>query len=86
MGMLATEDDLKLMLQIQSPTRGFSYSLSYTRSIFGNLVCVTAGDTFYNDWGGDTMEELKAFVSDKKFVIGLVAGFVLGALHHYFAL
>jgi len=30
--------------------------------------------------GGDTMEELKAFV------IGLVAGFVLGALHHYFAL
>lgn len=32
------------------------------------------------------MEELKAFVSDKKFVIGLVAGFVLGALHHYFGL
>ena len=32
------------------------------------------------------MEELKAFVIDKKFVVGLVAGFVLGALHHYFAL
>lgn len=32
------------------------------------------------------MEELKAFVIDKKFVIGLVAGFVLGALHHYFEL
>ena len=32
------------------------------------------------------MEELEAFVIDDKFVIGLVVGFVLGALHHYFAL
>lgn len=32
------------------------------------------------------MEELKMFVLDKKFVVGLVAGFVLGALNHYFAL
>jgi hypothetical protein len=36
--------------------------------------------------GGDIMEELKAFVTDRKFVVGLAAGFVLGALHHYFAL
>lgn len=32
------------------------------------------------------MEELKAFVADKKFLVGLVLGFVLGALHHYFGL
>ena len=36
--------------------------------------------------GGDIMEELKAFVTHRKFVVGLAAGFVLGALHHYFAL
>lgn len=32
------------------------------------------------------MEELKAFVADKKFLVGLVLGFSLGALHHYFGL
>ena len=85
MGMLATEDDLKLnaldshrqeALVIPSPIRvAFS----------GIFICVTVGDTFIMI-GGDTMEELKAFIIDKKFVVGLVAGFVLGALHHYFAL
>lgn len=32
------------------------------------------------------MEELKVFVADKKFLVGLIIGFMLGALHHYFAL
>ena len=32
------------------------------------------------------MEELQAFVTDKKFLVGLIIGFALGALHHYFAL
>lgn len=32
------------------------------------------------------MEELKMFVTDKKFLAGLILGFTLGALHHYFAL
>ena len=32
------------------------------------------------------MEKLKAFVADKKFLAGLIIGFALGALHHYFAL
>lgn len=32
------------------------------------------------------MEKLKAFVADKKFLVGLIIGFALGALHHYFAL
>lgn len=32
------------------------------------------------------MEELKAFVADEKFLVGLVLGFALGALHHYFGL
>ena len=32
------------------------------------------------------MGELKAFVADKKFLVGLVLGFALGALHHYFGL
>lgn len=32
------------------------------------------------------MEELKAFVADKKFLVGLVLGFALGALHHCFGL
>jgi hypothetical protein len=44
------------------------------------------GDTFYNVWGGNIMEELKMFVLDKKFLVGLILGFTLGALHHYFAL
>jgi hypothetical protein len=35
---------------------------------------------------GDNMEELKAFVADKRFLVGLVLGFALGALHHYFGL
>lgn len=35
---------------------------------------------------GEIMEELKAFVTDKKFLVGLIIGFALGALHHYFAL
>lgn len=85
MGMLATEDDLKLMLQmIQSPTRGLVIP-SPIRVAFSGNFCVIVGDAFIMI-GGDTMEELKAFVIDKKFVVGLVAGFVLGALHHYFAL
>lgn len=81
---LAMEDDLKLMLQIQSPTRGLVI-LSPIRVAFSGNFCVIVGDAFIMI-GGDTMEELKAFVIDKKFVVGLVAGFVLGALHHYFAL
>lgn len=32
------------------------------------------------------MEELKTFVTDKKFLAGLILGFALGALHHYFGL
>lgn len=32
------------------------------------------------------METVKSFVADKKFLVGLVLGFTLGALHHYFAL
>jgi len=36
--------------------------------------------------GGDIMEELKAFVDDKRFLVGLIIGFTLGALHHYFGL
>lgn len=32
------------------------------------------------------MEELQAFVTDKKFLAGLSIGFTLGALHHYFGL
>lgn len=32
------------------------------------------------------MEVVKAFVTDKKFLTGLILGFALGALHHYFAL
>ena len=32
------------------------------------------------------MEELKIFVTDKKFLVGLALGFTLGALHHYFGL
>lgn len=32
------------------------------------------------------MEELQAFVTDKKFLAGLIIGFALGALHHYFGL
>lgn len=32
------------------------------------------------------MEELQAFVTDKKFLGGLIIGFTLGALHHYFGL
>lgn len=35
---------------------------------------------------GEIMEELKAFGTDKKFLVGLIIGFALGALHHYFAL
>ena len=32
------------------------------------------------------MEELKAFVADKKFLVGLVLGFALGALHNFYGL
>lgn len=32
------------------------------------------------------MEELQALVTDKKFLAGLIIGFTLGALHHYFGL
>lgn len=32
------------------------------------------------------MEAVKSFVTDKKFLVGLIIGFALGALHHYFAL
>lgn len=35
---------------------------------------------------GEIMEELKDFITDKRFLAGLVLGFTLGALHHYFAL
>lgn len=84
MGMLATEDDLKLMLQISHRQEALVIP-SPIRVAFSGNFCVIVGDTFIMI-GGDTMEELKAFVIDKKFIVGLVAGFVLGALHHYFAL
>lgn len=32
------------------------------------------------------MEKIKTFVTSKEFVTGLVLGFALGALHHYFSL
>lgn len=32
------------------------------------------------------MEELKAFIADKRFLVGLVLGFALGALHHFYGL
>lgn len=32
------------------------------------------------------MEELKTFVTDKRFLVGLVLGFTLGALHHFYGL
>lgn len=32
------------------------------------------------------MEEIKAFICRKEFVVGLVLGFALGAMHHYFGL
>lgn len=32
------------------------------------------------------MVKIKAFVTDKRFLTGLVIGFALGALHHYFGL
>lgn len=35
---------------------------------------------------GEIMEELKDFITDKRFLVGLVLGFTLGALHHYFGL
>lgn len=31
-------------------------------------------------------EEFKNFVLSNKFIVGLVVGFALGALHHYFGL
>ena len=79
-----TEDDLKLMLQISHRQEALVIP-SPIRVAFSGNFCVIVGDTFIMI-GGDTMEELKAFVIDKKFIVGLVAGFVLGALHHYFAL
>lgn len=30
--------------------------------------------------------EFVEYVTDKKFLVGLVLGFALGALHHYFGL
>lgn len=32
------------------------------------------------------MEELKTFVTDKRFLVGLVLGFTFGALHHFYGL
>lgn len=32
------------------------------------------------------MEKFKAFVMSNEFITGLVLGFALGALHHYFGL
>ena len=32
------------------------------------------------------MVKIKAFVTDKRFLTGLVLGFTLGTLHHYFGL
>lgn len=78
-----TEDDLKLMLY--SHRQEALVIPSPIRVAFSGNFCVIVGDAFIMI-GGDTMEELKAFIIDKKFVVGLVAGFVLGALHHYFAL
>lgn len=84
MGMLATEDDLKLNA-LDSHRQEALVIPSPIRVAFSGNFCVIVGDAFIMI-GGDTMEELKAFIIDKKFVVGLVAGFVLGALHHYFAL
>lgn len=32
------------------------------------------------------MEQVKAFVTSKQFLTGIVIGFALGAMHHYFGL
>ncbi len=32
------------------------------------------------------MVKIKAFVTDRRFLTGLVIGFALGVLHHYFGL
>lgn len=32
------------------------------------------------------VEKFKAFVADKRFLTGIILGFALGALHHYFGL
>lgn len=32
------------------------------------------------------MEKLKAYVTSKQFWTGMVSGFALGAMHHYFGL
>ena len=32
------------------------------------------------------MEKFKAFIMSNEFITGLVVGFALGALHHYFGL
>ncbi len=32
------------------------------------------------------MEKFKKFICSKEFLTGLVVGFTLGALHHYFGL
>lgn len=34
----------------------------------------------------DKIDEVIEFVTDEKFLVGLVLGFALGALHHYFGL
>lgn len=34
----------------------------------------------------EKIDEVLEYVTDKKFLVGLVLGFALGALHHYFGL
>lgn len=36
--------------------------------------------------GGETMQALKTIVADKYFWLGVLFGFALGVLHHYYAL
>ena len=36
--------------------------------------------------GGETMQTLKTIVADKYFWLGVLLGFALGVLHHYYAL
>lgn len=36
--------------------------------------------------GGETMQALKTIVADKYFWLGVLLGFALGVLHHYYAL
>lgn len=51
MGMLATEDDLKLSFKYSHRQEALVIPSPIRVAFSGIFICVTAGDTFYNDWG-----------------------------------